>query len=107
MSDVPMIITCPTDPARVAQLRGKLAEYKARLNAFAAPERQRGTHYKIAVLEAVLAGQADGDAIHTELQVKYGEVSFATLIDVLGVINDYCTTGGANVHNSTGLPSVA
>lgn len=97
------VIVLPDDETRKQQLRDKLAEYKGRMHPYRAPELQMGTICKIAVLERLLA---DGKVVTWDLSREMAETYGFNVNDfknACGVIEDYCKTGGKNLHGGTGL----
>lgn len=100
-------IDLPTDVDRVEQLKAKLAEYCARLEA----DRKSGskmisdTTSKIIVLEALLKdGQVDLHAILQDAKTKEAGIAERFIRNAFEVIEDYCTSGGLNVSHGTGFP---
>lgn len=101
----PMIVL-PEDSEMRPRLGRKLEEYQGRLEGFRAPELQMDTLCKIAVLSRLLeTGEVNTFELSIELYEKYGS-SFqpADFDNACGVIENYVTTGGANVIGGTGLP---
>lgn len=103
------IIKLPTDPTRQNQLKEKLQEYKQRLknNAHRHPQLQMGTICKLAILERLLEKkEVKTWDLSRELAEKYPESYKPHMFDsACAVIDDYCLTGGKNVHGGTSLPS--
>jgi len=67
-----------------------------------------GTAYNFCVLERLLSnGIVKTFDLSAELAEKLGDRFNPTKFgNACGVISDYCLTGGANVHEGTGLPQV-
>ena len=98
------VIVLPTDKTREQQLRGKLAEYKGRMDLYRAPELQMDTICKIAVLERLLRdSQVNTWELSQEMAETYASFDVKTFNNTCGVIKDYCETGGQNTHGGTGL----
>lgn len=103
-------LVLPTDPARVAQLKAKLAEYETRLERDCQEDDPRcawNSICKIAVLKTLLDdGCINLDLVRGKLAREHGE-AVSRLLNAFEVITDYCTTGGKNTHGGTGLKNPA
>lgn len=103
-----LVLVLPEDKVRVEQLRDKLEEYKKRLSAYDHPDLQLQLdigYYKVIILERLLEnGWVNTRDFSFELAKKHG-VSFNVEFfeKACAVIDDYCKTGGQNVHGGTGL----
>jgi len=102
------IITLPSNPKRVQQLKLKLLEYKKRIDGYKPPEFQMDTLCKIAVLSRALEkGQVNTQDLMVEMEKTYGgSFNKGYFLRACTVIEDYCLTGGADLHGGTGLPKV-
>jgi len=102
------VITLPSDPKRITQLKIKLLEYQRRFDPYKAPELQMGTICKMVVLERLLKeGKINAGDLSKEMAKTYGSgFNEGAFLNACSVIEDYCLTGGANVNGGTGLPSV-
>lgn len=88
------------------QLEAKLEEYKNRLDRYKAPELDRDTHYKIAILEEVLkTGLVSKAEMKQILKRQYEHLDGYTFNSAFGVINTY-NSGKGNIRGGTGLPGV-
>lgn len=104
MEESPVIIF-PKDETRQQQLRDKLIEYRGRIDPYLAPERQMDTIYKIAILERLLHdGRVNIRELSRTMAKTHGSNFDVNLFNnACGVIEDYCKTGGKNLHSGTGL----
>jgi hypothetical protein len=102
----PIITLNLANDLRVRQLRAKLGEYQSRVNIWKAPELQRGTFYKITILERLLMdGTVDTWELSREMNEKDGSVDFDRWNTACSVINAYASTGGEGLVGG-GLPQV-
>lgn len=99
------VIVFPEDETRKQQLRAKLVEYQGRMNPYRAPEMQMDTICKMVVLERLLRdGQVKTWDLSREMAETYGSGFDGNAFgNACGVIEDYCKTGGQNIHSGTGL----
>ncbi|MBI2633076.1 MAG: hypothetical protein HYW78_01650 [Parcubacteria group bacterium] len=100
----PEFLTLPDDVERVKKLKIKLKEYYKRLMPFKAPELQLDTICKITILSRLLKEkEIRTRALYHELRIMYGDECEKPFLNAIGVIDDYCKTGGATVQKGTGL----
>lgn len=99
------VIVLPKDETRKQQLRDKIMEYAGRMHPYRAPELQMDTICKIAVLERLLNdSRVNTWELSHEMANTYGSGFDANAFNrACGVIEDYCKTGGENLHGGTGL----
>lgn len=104
----PLLLVLPEDLERQKQLRAKLEEYGKRLAENPQPDALNfHLRCKAIILQRLIRdGSVDIAALPLELSHDEG-FNVSHLKDAWGVIEDYCTTGGVNVHSGTGLPSVS
>jgi len=117
MGDGVSIVLPEDGPVRKA-LEGKLTEYRGRLKNFQSEHPEvpsevalRGSFsyadsvYKTAIVEKLLeAGKVYLPEVAFEVNKKYGAFSEPAFFNAAAVINDYCTTEGANsVDSPTGF----
>jgi hypothetical protein len=111
MIDNPKIIL-PQDPNVRQGLEAKLDEYRGRIaklaeqNPHITPEQIHSTDagYKAAIVEELLTtGQVDTNEFSRRLMEMYGSLHVNQFNNAVGVIDDYCKTGGENVIGGTGL----
>lgn len=96
----PTVIELPTDEARVAQLRRKLAEYDGRVLDTAKSLHQRfGAVCKQALLARALTnGRVVVEEVEQELRDYYGDnFEYLRFRNAYDVVSDYCLTGGEMV----------
>ncbi len=102
------VIKLPADPKRLKQLRLKLVEYEGRLDKYKHPAAQMHGICKLAVLSSLIkSGKVNTPELMAEMTKTYGS-SFnkGEFLSACTVIEDYCLTGGANLHGGTGLKPV-
>lgn len=98
------VIFLPMDEVRKQQFRDKLTEYKGRMHPYCAPEMQMNTICKINVMERLLRdGQVNTWELSREMVETYGNIDVNEFNNACDIIDDYCKTGGANIHGGTGL----
>ncbi len=116
MEEGPRIVL-PENEFRVNALRAKLGEYKERLEGLKQGEpcmhpqlfNTLNSHpvYKYLILERLLeGGEVDTQEFSLELKELHGFFDVGNYNDAVGVIADYCETGGRNISGGTGLQEV-
>lgn len=102
------IIELPSDPKRVQQLKLKLIEYHNRFDRYKPPEAQMSPICKIAVLSHLIEdGKVNTQELMAEMEKTYGSgFNKGYFLRACAVIEDYCLTGGANLHGGTGLKPI-
>lgn len=89
-------IKLPRGQAIRSKLEDKLAEYQGRVGIDA--------EYKAAIVEELLEkGKVYPSELKIELLGKYEYVDGGAFDNAVGVIADYCKTGGKNVKDGTGF----
>jgi hypothetical protein len=108
-------ILLPSDGFIRKSLEDKLKEYRERLSDFqrnhpCLSKKQindtSSVRYKISLAEKLFEkGEIDTSEIFLELKKEEGEdFNIMNYMKAVGVIKDYCLTGGRNVSSPTGFP---
>lgn len=107
-------IVLPTDEARVLALKNKFVEYIKRMevrkreNPYMHPDLFNQTYshalYKMLILGRLLdKKEINTEEFSSEIKEKLGFLAEDGYSDAVGVISDYCLTGGKNTYDGTGL----
>ena len=97
----------PKDFRKVARLRMKLNEYKARFEPFGDSEFQIDidTFFKIMILENLLQDEKiKALVVFKKITLQLRNFDERVFWNAWGVISDYCLTGGKNAQGGNGLP---
>ena len=102
----------PDNPKVKDRLKRKIKEYYQRMkrlkseSSFTNPEMVYTTltGYKALIAQRLtLCGEVDTEALSRELREEYGFVNYEDFNNAIGVIEDYCKTGGQNCCQGTGF----